>query len=265
MKKILALLLALVLLTSMSVGCSRTEESPASDFEYLEKESCLLITKYIGTSEHVVIPEKINDLPVTGIGPLAFASKQTIKTVSMPDAVGYIGWSAFSNCTNLKKIRFSDTIYTIESHAFRNCTSLKEAKLPKKLETLGGEAFLGCTSLTSVTIPKTLTNWGDYTFMNNSSLRSITFEDGLKKIGARCFDSASLTKVTIPASINEIGELAFVTPNLKKVTFKGNAPSKVGGAAFGDLTENLTIYYRFYTSGWDETRLNQYTLKWTIF
>ena len=90
MNKILVLLLSISMLLILFSGCgnfkensttnestsSTTDEqnqpiepSPASDFEYQinSPQTGILINKYIGTSEHVIIPSYIDDLPVLSL------------------------------------------------------------------------------------------------------------------------------------------------------------------------------------------------------
>lgn len=58
----------------------------------------------------IVIPEKINDLPVTAIGNSAFANKKTISSVTIPDSVTTIGTSAFLGCNSMETVAFSTLI-----------------------------------------------------------------------------------------------------------------------------------------------------------
>ena len=92
---------------------------PAKDFLYIEHNpiveaarggaseelsSYVEITGYIGSSEYVTIPEKINDLPVTQIGDTAFQNKQSLKSVTIPDTVTFIQETAFDGCAEDLKI-----------------------------------------------------------------------------------------------------------------------------------------------------------------
>ena len=92
---------------------------PAKDFLYIkhnpiveaarggaseELSSYIEITGYIGSSEYVTIPEKINDLPVTQIGDTAFQNKQSLKSVTIPDTVTFIQETAFNGCAEDLKI-----------------------------------------------------------------------------------------------------------------------------------------------------------------
>ena len=95
MKKTISLLLTLVLLLSTFSGCVSVfekqpentgentttapylnkETNPASDFEYKTNEDGgITITRYIGQNKNVIIPETIQNMPVTQIGLHAFVT-----------------------------------------------------------------------------------------------------------------------------------------------------------------------------------------------
>ena len=273
MRKSICFLLIFCILSSLSlVGCNsdpvdentppssestppdsetvQPNESPVSDFEIFVNDSRASINGYFGTDKTVVIPERIDGKPVTGIS--NFANNENIEKVVIPSTVTCIWEYAFANCSSLKEVVFGDGITEIMPEAFQNCTSLEEVKLPPNLEKLGYKAFRNCTSLKKVFIPKSLTEMG-HTVFANCSISELTFEDGIKTIGASaafwCGDN--LKSVTIPASVEEIGEHSF-DEELEKAIFLGDAPKKIGTQPFG---ENTVIYYKKGTNGWEDTPL----------
>jgi hypothetical protein len=58
------------------LACGQQGQNPndPNDFEIIEENGTIIITKYKGTLKDVVIPKKINNLPVVSIGNNAFAS-----------------------------------------------------------------------------------------------------------------------------------------------------------------------------------------------
>ena len=93
--------------------------------------------------EEIVIPEKINGLPVTKIASNAFESNTNIKKVVLADSVVEIGDSAFKDCTALEVIEIGtdSELKTFAAYAFNNCSSLKEIYIPKTVNYIGNYAF----------------------------------------------------------------------------------------------------------------------------
>ena len=69
-RRIVALLVTILLLFSCFSIVSFAAES---DFEWTDKDGKAVITKYVGTSKDVTVPETIGGLTVTEIGSQAFA------------------------------------------------------------------------------------------------------------------------------------------------------------------------------------------------
>ena len=85
------------------VGLTNT---PSTDFTYSATNGSIIITRYIGTNNVVVIPGTINNLAVVGIGDSAFASCTILTNVFIPSSVTNIGGFAFKACTNLHQAYF---------------------------------------------------------------------------------------------------------------------------------------------------------------
>ncbi len=109
MKKTLKLFLVVCLLVTVCPACSNPnsttitsdeettelQPSPVSDFEYqVRDEGGIEITKYIGTDDHVVIPQTIDNQEVVVIGKRSFDGTDIVSVV-MPDTVIYISPRAF--------------------------------------------------------------------------------------------------------------------------------------------------------------------------
>ena len=73
-------------------------------FKYKIEDGKACITKYLGTSKEVVIPEKIKGYPVTSIGRYAFYNNN-LTNVYLSD-VESIGYCAFFN-NNLTSVNLS--------------------------------------------------------------------------------------------------------------------------------------------------------------
>jgi hypothetical protein len=93
MKNRIFLCSLLLVLCSLS-AFAQTRAAPASDFTFNEPATAVTITRYNGTGGNVVIPERINNKPVTAIGEEAFWEKQ-LTAVTIPNTVTSIGFGAF--------------------------------------------------------------------------------------------------------------------------------------------------------------------------
>lgn len=117
MKYRIVLLIILVVFT----GCSKKENpigEPKSDFEtVLLNNDTIQITKYIGVSTFVVIPDQIDGKRVTEIGDNAFANL-TIEEITFPSTIKKVGDNTFLNTPTLKRIIiFGDSPFYLESFA----------------------------------------------------------------------------------------------------------------------------------------------------
>ena len=115
------------------------EESPAGDFEYIISIDGVTITKYIGESTKVRIPERIEGELVYNIGSRSSESVvlgiihsgafqgSKISHVVIPDSVTIIGSLAFQSCDDLQSITIPDSVTFVDRLAFNNCENLRSA------------------------------------------------------------------------------------------------------------------------------------------
>ena len=83
---------------------------------------CLLGIKDMPSE--VVIPDMIEGLPVTEVGPYCFARNKYLERVVLPDSVRSLSRMVFYHCTALKELEIGSGLAEIGSDAFMNCHKL---------------------------------------------------------------------------------------------------------------------------------------------
>ena len=184
--------------------------SPPVPYTYTTNSGTITITGYTGPGGDVTIPDKIEGLPVTGIGDSAFNYSTNLTGLTIPDSVTSIGEVAFGRCFSLASVTIGSNVTTIGAWAFRECTSLASVTIPDGVASLAPYTFYYCSSLASVTIGSSVTNLGSSAFLYCASLTNIAIPSSVTSIGFQTFwECASLTSVTIPNSVTTIEEAAF--------------------------------------------------------
>ncbi len=197
-----------------------SQPAPASDFTYeITEGDGVTVTGYTGGELIVVIPDTIEDTPVTAIAEKAFAGMGNLKAVSIPDSVTAIGLGAFKDCGSLSSLR--TPVYTCENApyfgALFGATSYETngATVPVSLTTLvltAGEiipdyAFYACRGLEAVALPETLTELGDFSFYGCEALVYVTTPSTLlTSVGERAFAGCrALLNLALPATVTTMG------------------------------------------------------------
>lgn len=150
-----------------SAETAMAETQPATQgndqFEFELRDGSAVVTKYIGTSTDVTVPEEFNGLPVTEIGFYAFEAKFDVTSVTLPESVTLIGEGAFMDCSSLTEINIPDAVTGIDRGAFVGCSKLERMDIPASVEYIREEAFTGCGSMKVLSIMNpdlAYENWG---------------------------------------------------------------------------------------------------------
>jgi hypothetical protein len=186
--------------------------STIADFQYISDNGGITMTGYKGDSKGVIIPSKINNLPVLAIGYRAFYGYD-LTSVTIPNSVTSIGnWAFYSN--QLTSVTIPNSITSIGNEAFRD-NKLTSVAIPNSVTYIGYYAFAE-NKLTSVVIPNSVTSIGDYAFAWNQ-LTSVAIPNSVAYIGNYAFAWNQLTSVAIPNSVTYIGDRAFAENKLTSV------------------------------------------------
>jgi hypothetical protein len=202
MKKSITVLFLLLLAVC---GTTAVFAQSESDFEVTVANGTVTITKYKGSGGNVVIPARIQGLPVTTIGKEAFRVRYTSGVPVVRD--GYTLPSVIPN-HSLTSVTVPNSVTTIGEGAFANC-AFTSVTIPNSVITIGDRAFESCQQLTSVTIGNSVTTIGNGAFSRCYRLTGVTIPSSVTTIGSNAFYFCKLTSVIIPNSVTEIGGGAF--------------------------------------------------------
>lgn len=223
------------------------EKNEKSDFEYEIQNEKVIIKKYIGERDIVVIPDDIDGVPVCELADRAFEGLD-VRAVYVPDSVEKIGFSVFAECSkmstlrlpivgngedidfggyvfgaeeyfenglkvpgSLKMILLGGKVNKISENAFFGFKSVEAFVLREGIESIGNFAFNDCRSLVYVNFPSTLKSIGQYSFMNCQSLYTIELPESLESVGLGAFmDCSSIRNLTLPFIGNTREENNFI-------------------------------------------------------
>ena len=221
MKKLLALLLAGLMLMSLGACSDKTEEQEDLH-DYLQKEEVVDFVE-IGDDKFYVQPIDTETVAIT-----------KYEGIDAPHAVKVPAQLA------------NRAVVKIDEYAFRNCTAITEIELPATLEVIGKYAFAGCLALKSITLPKTVETLKTGAFVGCTALTSVVFEEGslLGEIGENTFrDCAALESISIPASVKTIGVAAFLNCKSMTTVVLAEGVEKLCAQAFQGCAalESLTV------------------------
>lgn len=224
---------------------------------------------------------------VKAIMDYAFIGCESLADINkLPNKLKRIEYATFANCYSLKSVTVPDSVTYIGDYAFNSCYSLESLYIPSNLTEVGRYIIYYDTALVSLTAPaeifnqfleeaqvalssklteicvnnNTLTDNG-FNFINrskkslhtidlagatNTAINDLAFYDyyklenlalpkNVETIGYKAFaDCKHLTELTIPASVTEIGESAFENcRSISKLTFEeGGNLETIGSWAF---------------------------------
>ncbi len=207
MKKnaILPLILILTLIVPM-----RADSSDNGDITYTVIDGKVTVTGFSGEPEELVIPQYIENFPVTEIRDNAFCRCTTLRNITLPNTLKEIGHHAFFGCISLESITLPQQTEKLGMGCFESCTSLKEAHLSDSLIILPDSCFRSCISLKSIVISQNTTEIEKFCFCGCSSLDYVSLNGKLQTIGLGSFYMCdAMNNIYIPPFVTSIGSEAL--------------------------------------------------------
>lgn len=210
MKK-LALLLLIGVFYILLCSCNEPVSSPVEDFEYDFVDGEVVITGYTGMDLEIIVPNTIEERPVTVIGEKAFY-EYDMTSIVIPNGVTTIERNAFSQCKNLENISFPDSIKSVYCYQGVD-TGLEDTKWYENQP--DGIVYIGKTLLgfkgnreevpSEIAVKSGTICIADYA-INSENLTKLSLPDSVKYIGDGAFyECPNLKSITVPESVEEIG------------------------------------------------------------
>lgn len=97
------------------------------EYKYTVTQNGVIINAYMGRSDIVCVPERLENVSVTVVAEQAFW-QNTVVRVILPDTITAIGEAAFAGCAQLERITLPSALISIGARAFSECTSLAELR-----------------------------------------------------------------------------------------------------------------------------------------
>lgn len=240
LKRLVALVLALMLLLSTVSGVAEATVLSCGDFRYvLLEDGTAKIVDCTDRGQTVTVPELVDGVVVTAIGERAFGKCFSAERIDLPRGLTTIAPNAFDNCFALRTLgvyrgtaaesfvqgRGLETAYLIAPEdvylfgvladgtaVVRGYTGQDtDLVIPSVLggypvSTIGADAFSGREELRSVTLPETLRTIEENAFTRCKGLESITLPEGLASVGNNAFGwCTGLKTIHLPLSLEKLG------------------------------------------------------------
>lgn len=206
--------------------------------------------------ENLVIPDSIDGYKVVGIGDSFIQMDSTIKTVSIPDTVQYIGHGAFNSCYALTTINLPEALTSIGNFAFTACTKLTNISCPASntaFSVSNGVIYdkykttLICApAVEKLTIPSTVRTIGYYSFYYNSNLKSVSIPSSVTAIEEGAFGNCTdMTSVRFGGDgLKTLDPFAFAYCNSLEIVTIPKTVTAMGENVFYGIADQITLYVK---------------------
>ena len=180
------------------------EDDLAEQFTYRDVPGGVEIQGFNGfeVGEELVIPQKINEKLVIGIGQSAFEN-MTFNKAILPQGLLYIENRAFAGCKRLHTIMLPMKLHSIGESAFGNCVELDEIVIPSLVKNIGRCAFSG-SGIRKIAIPEGIKTIPNCCFSRCEKMENVILNEGLKNIEFDAFSSTAIKKYVLPSSVEKV-------------------------------------------------------------
>ncbi len=239
--RLLSIMLVLLLMSSMSILVNAEDYSEFlktnDDFEYMYIDGgCVYITRYIGNSEVVNIPEEIDGRTVSTVGDRIFLGKDFIKEVNVPKTVTSLKYSPAESFLNksLEVINVDEENETFSSqngvlfskdgkvlYAYPTAKKDVEYTIPDEVTKINTMAFYGNLYLTNLTVNSSVKSIEYFAFENMNSLKELNYAVISNDYSPSFIGANELEKVYIAREVTSINKYSFTyCPNIVLYVYK---------------------------------------------
>lgn len=156
-----------------------------------------------------------------------------MEEITLADGTSAILLGAFSDIKSQFVIHIPDSVETIEKYAFANSSLTKISDNADDTSTKG-----------ILVLPPKVDSISSYSFSYCSQLTDVKIREGIKKIGAHCFENSGIKNIEIPASVIETdnyfglgGRWFDGCNNLEEITLADGTSAILSGAFSGIKSE----------------------------
>lgn len=233
-----------------------TDEGLVLEYDESRDGTNAYITGYVGINETIIVPEYYGTHPIVEIEKEAFRNNKTIKSITIPQTVGYVGDHAFENCSNLEEFKvegnfiewcevhkpfsYVHSLYLCE-HCFEGCTALKSINLECVWEVGPGDEspFFGSGIETATVTIRSSTY--EY-FIGCANLETINLYFGAKRYNAS-LDLNSWKSLPSLKTINIYNPRNMSTINAVYLKDADGNYKNIDNVPYLPTLETINIYY----------------------
>ena len=175
----------------------------------------------------------------------------SIKSITFPSSIEFIGDSAFSECSILDLVTFPEQskLTSISSNTFSQCSNLKSISIPPTIEIIFNSAFQGCSNLESINFPEQskLSEIYLYAFFKCEKLKSIFIPSLVTIIDRYAFkDCSNLESIVVSkdngafSNYKDDGILYFTSKSIESIIYSP-PPKKLDALII--LFQIVLMYY----------------------
>ncbi|MBQ4333556.1 MAG: leucine-rich repeat protein [Clostridia bacterium] len=101
----------------------------SGDFVYKKVRDGIEIVQCLSEQTHIVLPARLDGLPVVALGNYAFYQRTTALSITLPEGLKRINGSSFYRCYNLRRAVIPSTVTEIATNPFWRASCLPEVQV----------------------------------------------------------------------------------------------------------------------------------------